>query len=139
MSTVPDLRRAYRTAIYTIGPPVAVRIVIGRRNPAADRVLAALDCYRRWAIVTPCNPASVRLSDADNRGRLRRMAGAIARARIRHCAARSQSPEGDWIEPGYCLFDLSEPAALALARRFGQRAIVAGVLDGPATLRWTGL
>ncbi len=139
MNTAPDLRRAYRTAIYTIGQPMAVRIVIGRRNPAADRLLATLGCHHRWAIVTPCNPASVHLGDAANRRRLRRMAGSIARARVRHCPARSRSPEGDWIEPGYCLFDIPEPAALALARRFGQRAIVAGVLDGPAALRWTGL
>jgi hypothetical protein len=50
--------------------------------------------------------------------------------------AWSCAANGDWHEPGFCLFDADETVVMALAREYGQAAILSARLGAPPTLRW---
>ncbi|WP_051278072.1 DUF3293 domain-containing protein [Solimonas flava] len=129
---------AYAGACYEIdlGTQRLVRR-IGRRDAGADAALRAAGCRRHWFVVTPCNPDSRRLPDADNEARLARFAADLA---ARHWDTRpslGRADDGRWPEPGACVFDAEPAAVLALARDYGQAAFVHGRLGAPPALVWT--
>ncbi len=138
MSERAQHERAYRAAHYCIVSG-ATRIDrrIGAVDPAADAALAAAGCRTHWAVLTPCNPGSRRLSAADNARRLARFRAEVAAHGWRTLEAVNHDSSGDWREPGLCLLDAPPAALRALAQRYGQRAFVEDRLGAAPQLRWT--
>ena len=82
------LEAAYRRAIYRVyphrrSPADAIDLHIGRRSAALDRLLAQHGATT-WSFLTATNPASRRLSAAENHRRTRNLAATLARRRWRH-------------------------------------------------------
>ena len=130
-----ELLAAYLATTYTacLGE-LEVRIRVGSRCPSIDRELAErnLSC---WAYLTACNPGSQPLSAVENRDR--------------HQALRCAVDDGGWAcypgvgtpdtstwepEESLLILGIQRQAALQLARRFGQLAIVWGTRDTAAEL-----
>ena len=129
------LDAAYRASSYCTADLV---ITIGKRHPLLDEALRAKGC-RTWAFLTAANPRSRCLSDADNRQRLHALQERLKPIFVQifsgeSLAARAGRP---WpAEPGFLVQGISVAEASALARSFGQHALVYGQLGGEAKLLW---
>lgn len=117
-------------------PDEDVVIRIGQPTPALDGLLGG----RRWVVITAHNPDGVRHSDDRN---------AAAQQALEQCLRElrpetmlpvcNHDPSGQWPdEPAWLLACDNFSAADALARRFGQRAVVAGQPGAAAALRIYG-
>ena len=137
MSIDAALAEAYARALYVIetGDTRLTRRV-GVVDAEADAVLREHGCRIGWWIVTPCNPRSLALSGADNAERLNRCAVELRALRWTTLPSHNSAEDGDWREPGFCIFDVDAEAVSALARRYGQSAIVGARLGTAPALRW---
>lgn len=132
------LRAAYTVAIYRADiEPEPVYLRIGERNSALDRWLAARDA-RHFAFVSAANPGSVALSDSENLQRHERL---LARLREEDLAFENgesyEAASGGWREASLLVCDLERAAAVALARDFGQAALLVGEAGGAVELVFT--
>jgi hypothetical protein len=134
----PDLDAAYIDTDYRVddGPFGPFVIRIGEMSIAADRLLAQHG-QSEWAFMTACNPGSAQIAPQEN---ARRMAELQAVCRSRgwpHYAGAGVGRDGSWPpEPSFLVVGIREPEAIAVARQFGQNAIVAGRIGEPCRLVW---
>lgn len=139
MALSSRLRAAYRRARYEVvieGARVVLRI--GRRCRALDAALA-LRGARYYAIVTSDNPHSRRLAPSVNASRRQRLVRRAARLRLPTFASHHRDPRGRWPEEhGLLLLRATPVLTLALARAFGQCALVEGGRARVPRLRATG-
>jgi len=128
-------RRTRYVALLDAAP---LDLWIGRADPAADeRLRREAGCLRAWALVTPCNPRSRSLSDADNAARHDAMHAELVAMGQRFVPAVGRDPDGRWPdEPGFLLVDPPERLAVELAERWDQNAIVTGRPGEAPTLLW---
>lgn len=130
------LRAAYEATDYRVdeGPRGGFTIRVGARSADADALLAAT-AAEAWAFITASNPRSVQLPAAEN---VARMARLERRVRERGLVAYAGTGVGaDWPpESSLLVIGLAEPEAVAVAREFGQHAIVVGSRGTPARLVW---
>jgi hypothetical protein len=130
---VAYLATDYRVSESPLGPFV---IRCGEPSPIATALLAE-ESVGQWAFITAENPGSVPLAREANAERMRQLQAAVEAAGHRHYPGLGQAPAGDWPpEASLLVLGIEEAAAIALARRFGQRAIVAGRRHEPARLVW---
>lgn len=132
------LGAAYAATSYRVdaGPRGRFAIRIGEPSPGLDALLAAAG-VETWAFVTAANPGSVRLADADNAARMARLLEAVRGRRLVHYPGTGTGDDRTWpAEPSLLVLGLDTAEAVALARRFGQVAIVAGRRGGVAGLVW---
>ena len=111
----PGLLAAYRNTVYRAGD-VSVRP--GRRCAGMDRLLLAHG-VRRGALISADNPYSRRMPPGWNRRMRLRLAEALRRRRYLPATGCWR----DWSE-AHCLVLGDPAAAIRLARRFRQNAIV---------------
>lgn len=136
MADVTKLDDVYRATTYRVHAPGARRIDlrIGERSAALDGLLEERRATS-WAFMTAWNPGSRPLPEAEN---ARRQAGLLALLRERgfEWLAGSGIPAGgDWQpEESVLVLDVDREDAVAIARAFGQAAIVWGVRGGAAEL-----
>jgi hypothetical protein len=112
---------------------------IGRAEPRLRRLLSEHGAPHA-ALLTACNPRSVATSRVDNAAAMRALASAVRGAGYPSVESLATDPVGRWPdEPGLLIFGIGRDAALALARRFDQNALV--WIDGAATpeLLWVDL
>ena len=132
------LERAYRDTTYRVYLPggAAIDLLPDDRSATLDRLLARTR-VREWAFLTAWNPGSRPLPGWRNAMRQRRLLDLLARGAPVVLPAAGIPASLDWA-PEDSLFaaGLSRSAALRLARRFGQNAIVAGRCGRPAELVW---
>jgi len=134
----PDLEAAYRATDYRVeeppGDPFVLRV--GEASPEVDRVLAR-HRQSEWAFITACNPGSQRLSPAENARRMAHLEAVCLYHSWYHYLGAGVGRDGSWPpEPSFLVVGVSEPEAVAVARHFGQNAIVAGRVGEPARLVW---
>jgi len=132
------LAAAYRATRYRVcdSPLGAFLIRCGERSPELATLLAA-EPVGQWAFVTAENPGSVPLGPAANAERMRQLRAAVEAAGYRYHPGRGEGPGGDWpAEESLLIIGIPEAEAVALGRRFGQLAILAGGRDEPARLVW---
>jgi uncharacterized protein DUF3293 len=92
---------------------------------------------RAWAYVTACNPQSKLLPPYENAQRMQNLEQVVAAAGYRYLHGEARSRGGNWPpEPSLLILDIDEKAALDLARRFDQAAIVVGRSGESARLVW---
>lgn len=130
----PELMGAYRRTRYMAGDGGACATV-GERSAAIDALLAAHGA-RSGVFVTAWNPGSGARDAAANRAANVRLAAELAP--WRHLPHEGVG-DGGWREEGFFVLDLADDAAVALARRFGQVAIVAVRHGEAARLVLTGV
>ncbi len=130
----PGLRKAYLQTAYVVRAPQGVHALrIGTRHPAFDAELSAAGASC-WAFLTAWNPGSLPRSVQQN---------ALAQAELLHVVeelglaswpAEGKADAGGWREESVCVLSLEATGAVALARRFGQLAVVFGQLGEAARL-----
>ncbi len=117
--------------VLSVGQPCERLKALGRETP--------------WALITPFNPGSKKLSDEQNEGRLRTLHQNLASHRGEVFPAVSIDPQGHWPdEKGVLVAALDREHACRLAGFFGQHALLAGYGAGPVELvllgpEWAGL
>jgi hypothetical protein len=137
---LPDrcaLDAAYRaTSFFVDGPAGRFAIRVGRPSAEADDLLDRHGASA-WAYVTAYNPGSVPTPAAANAARQRELEQTVAEYGYPYCRGEGAGDDGAWLpEPSLLVLGASEVEAVALARRFGQRAVVCGERGGPARLVW---
>jgi hypothetical protein len=131
------LDAAYRATAYVVQGPE------GRFTIRVDEVTTPLDDLlvrhgsRCWAFVTAHNPGSTLLSADENRGRTAELERLVAAAGYPTYPGEAVADDGAWpTEPSLLIVGLSADDAAALARHFGQHAILAGTIGAAAQLVW---
>lgn len=90
-----------------------------------------------WAIVTPCNPGSRRLSAKENARLLEQLVEIVEGLGQAFAGSVNRDPSGQWPdEPGVLLCDPPPGFAEELGRRFNQNAILAGRIGEAPRLVW---
>lgn len=132
------LAAAYEGTTYWVhaGPQGRFAIRPGIHSTEADELLAAVGA-EAWAFVTACNPRSERLADADNAARMARFEAIVRERGLAHVRGEGVGAGHDWpAEPSLLVLGIDEREAAALARGFGQHAIVVGRRGGAARIVW---
>lgn len=129
----PSLDAAYRAAHYRVFAPVPFTLRAGQGSADLD---ALLDSHgaTAWAFITACNPGLVRLSPAENVGRMAQLQEVLAG--FTTYAGESSDSAGEWAEPSLLVVGISLEQAVSVVTAFGQNAIMAGVRGGVVDLVW---
>ncbi len=131
------LRQAYLDTVYrVIGWQQPIDIRIGQCHPPLDTLLSA-HRVNEWAFITASNPQSRALPARDNARRNTELKRYLYEAGWCTADAVGFALEGDWPpEHSVLVLGMGREAALALARRWQQKAIVYGTIRQPAELVW---
>jgi hypothetical protein len=116
----------YLHAVYSLSHGGRAYEFTFTRSSRAGTGRLAIDAPRPWTIISARNPMSVPLTDAANQERDRELAALLRDEGVACGAAEGRSPDGEWREPSSVVFGLTRERALAIARRFEQRAVVWG-------------
>jgi hypothetical protein len=117
-----NLLTAYRDATYEIfADGQLIPLTIGGPLPPECRPPAS-GCVH--ALLTACNPGSIRLADEDNAQRMQRLHDRLSNLAIEWSPALGCSPDGPWLEPSCWLTDVDVERVDALAAEFEQNASV---------------
>jgi len=130
--------RAYARTEYSVLLPSPLILRVGRYDAVAEyRLQQECGLRHEWAVLTPCNPRSRRVSGLLNRRYLRELRQVLAALKLRHEPALNRDPMHRWPdELGVLLLDASPQQLLGLARHFRQNAVLAGTLGQPPGLLW---
>jgi hypothetical protein len=124
----------YRSTRYDVRLPggMRARLCIGRHVPPAIDEWAG----ESWplAFVSACNPRSEAIPPVRNRQRMRSLLERL-RNSCRLLPAVGHGPDPHWREASLLLAGLPITVVDALAREFGQNAIVTAARGQPAVLR----
>lgn len=131
------LEAAYLACTYRVFlPGGVVDVRIDAAQPELVRWLAQ-EGSSTWAILTACNPASERLAPDENAQRQSELECALLEQGFMPYAAENVADDAGWPTEESCFIaDIDVKNSVALARRFGQNAIVVGAGDGVARLVW---
>lgn len=134
-----ELRAAYTRAVYRVDFPGApVFLEVGAPSPELDRWLASAGLLR-FAFLSAANPGSARLSDDENRRRHGLLIARLAAIGLSAVAGESYDPaDGGWREASLLVAGIERSAALAVAREFGQVALLCGAIGETVELVPTG-
>ena len=124
-----ELERVFRSAMYSVETPLGVQqFRIGHHVEGLEGV--------SFAMVTGDNPGGVQRRPDENRGANERLQAALSRLDCVFTEGFSDDGHGQHQEQHFGVFGITREDALALAREFGQAAIV--WFDGrTAELVWT--
>jgi hypothetical protein len=126
---------AYRSTSYRANVGLeTIELRIAARSPALDVLLRArgVSC---WAFVTASNPHATQLPDAENASRFAALVRVVEAEAFSYFAGEGVGDDGHWPpEASVLVLGIGEAAAVALARRFEQEAIVVGEEGAAARL-----
>lgn len=128
------LLAAYRATRYVVldgDREIAARI--DARDAGIDALLARTGA-ESGTFITAWNPRSEAKTRAENDQANREMAAALAAAGRRWLPHVGRGEGSGWAEQGFFVLDLPEPAAIELAERFGQNAVMQVERGQPARL-----
>ena len=126
-----DLIKAYNEAEYRV-KGFSKPIYIGQNATDADNVLSKNN-LTEWAYITAYNPMSCSLEEAENIRRNNELRKLVNDYIV--IEGEGQDKQKEWpAEKSFFIAGISLDNAKALAVTFGQRAIVYGQLEQPATL-----
>ncbi len=135
-----ELYEAYRATIYRVFVPGEAPIDV-RVDGASSSYAARLDALLErngvevWAFITAWNPESRPLSAEENDARHAELLQAIEASGWQFVEGAGIPVNSDWApEASLLVLGISRDDAVALGRRFGQNAIVAGRRGGTAEL-----
>lgn len=136
MTALPaDLIEAYRRAEYRVadgGYAFAMRIDEPSDSLRTCHAAFGVQCS---AFITACNPRSVPTPDAENTAAMERLERTLEEDGYFVLQGLGVDPAGDWPgERSFLVLGIAPPDAVALARRFGQYAIVCAGEDATPRL-----
>jgi hypothetical protein len=116
---------AYRRARYPLAAPGGtIELVPDRGSPALRELLRA-EGVGTAALITACNPRSVRLPEAENARRMRALRAHPALRALPLLDALGTDPAGHWpAEPSVMILGPRFGQAVAIAHHFGQNAML---------------
>lgn len=118
-------------------PPGALLSASVCANTDIDK-LAAAHQVNTWTYITAYNPGSVAASSEGNEKRQRELIQAVAESGYPFYTGEGKGDSGEWpAEPSLLVLGVGEAEAAAMARRFGQAAVLFGERDRPVRLLWT--
>ena len=127
----------HATTYYVDGPTVRIALRIGCANTDIDK-LAAAHQVNTWTYITAYNPGSVAASSEGNEKRQRELIQAVAESGYPFYTGEGKGDSGEWpAEPSLLVLGVGEAEAAAMARCFGQAAVLFGERDRPVRLLWT--
>jgi hypothetical protein len=136
-TTETMLSAAYRDTDYRVeGPEGQFVVRVGQRSPELEALLTRhrVEC---WAFVTAYNPASVRQPEWINRERQTELEGEVTAAGYALYPGEGTGRDSSWpAEPSVLVLGIPRQAAVAVARKYGQNAIVCGIAGQAAELVW---
>lgn len=138
MATKTELDKAYRATTYRVFLPAgALDLRIDTPHGDWAAWLAAND-VDEWAILTAANPASRPLPARENGERQARLECALLEAGYEPFVVENLADDGNWpVEESCFVPGISPEETMALAREFGQNAVLLGGADGVPRLVWT--
>ena len=137
-----DTERERLTAVYRAAEYVArdgnreIVVHVDERSPALDALLARHGAAS-GTFITAWNPRSKRQAHAVNVAAAVRLARVLRSGKRRWLPHEGRSKESDWREEGFLVLDLPAAEALAVAKEFGQNAVVQVEAGQPARLLFT--
>lgn len=129
MASQQHLQQLYREAIYEVDLPAGT--VAFQVGTPAEAVLTL-----PLAVITAWNPGLERPGDSANRAANRRLQSELVRRGLPFFPARGRDEAGAHVEPSFAVVGIPREDALALARSFGQAAVVY-LSAQTAELLWT--
>lgn len=132
------LAAAYRATTYRVFLPAGViDLRLGVQGADLARWLKE-EGADVWAIITAHNPAAGPLSAEENAERQAQLECLLLERGFEPYAGENVADSEDaWPVEETCLVaGISAPDAIALARQFGQNAVICGVDDGLPNLHW---
>ena len=125
-----ELWQAYRATSYEAETPAGrVRLRIGAKSPDVDRLLAE-NGLSSWAFVTAFNPFSKALTDTENEERHQRLLHELTDHGRPVYEGSGVPDHPDWnAETSVMILGIEREAAVRLAVRYGQNAIVFGTIE----------
>lgn len=129
------LMLAYRNTTYSALTPVGeLTLRIGEKRSELDALLRSCDATS-WAYISAYNPGSNIVSERQNQSAQLELHAELERESQTVFSGMALSDSGDWpAEPSLLALGLTVERAADIAVRFGQNAIVVGVIDGEAKL-----
>ncbi|MGD8476217.1 MAG: DUF3293 domain-containing protein [Burkholderiales bacterium] len=137
MTVAKALQAAYLKTVYRVlGAAEPIDIRIGRCSPGLDRLLSQ-NGVTQWAFLTAANPRSQPLPDAENAQRNADMKRVLHEQGWYTLDAVGLPDDGAWQpEQSVLILGIDREAALEVARRWQQNAIVCGSIGQAAELAW---
>ncbi len=134
-----QLLAAYRATAYRVDASETFVLKVDCHSPALAALFDATGC-RCAAFLTACNPYSQPLSSEANAARQRALRGELLAGGYQPLEGAGVPAGADWqVEPSVLVPGLERAAALALAQRWQQHAIVWSDGDAIPRLLLTGL
>jgi hypothetical protein len=134
MALPESIRRAWTETEYRVRLPHGGYAIVLCGHPLPAPLLALLRRVDEpWGYITAWNPAGVRLQQASNRIRQRRLRDELKGDRHRYFGGIGVGPN-DWREPSLFVPGITWAQLDTLARRFGQLGVVRGTGAEPAEL-----
>jgi hypothetical protein len=141
-----DVWAAYVRAEIDLALPDGLRLTFMPAPPGTVEGTWPFESRETLHIITAWNPGSRPVTATENAQRQGALEAALAAEGLRWLPAVGRSPDGTWQEESMAIRDLPRADAVALGRRFGQRAIyelsatgltIVGCLDDVVrTLGW---
>jgi hypothetical protein len=129
-----SIRRIWTETEYRVRLPYGGYVSIRCGQPLPVQLLAMLrHADEPWGYITAWNPAGVRLLLATNKTRQRRLRDELKGDRHRFMGGVGVGPN-NWREPSLFVPGMAYAQLDAMARRFGQLAVVRGTGAAPAEL-----
>ncbi|MEO7794041.1 MAG: DUF3293 domain-containing protein [Thermoanaerobaculia bacterium] len=134
-----ELIESYTCAIYRVdSSPGPIFLAVGATSPALDLWLGER-AGRRFAFLSAANPGSVQLPADANRLRHQRLLERLQESGLTAISGESyEAASGGWRETSLLICGIERGAAIALARDFGQAALLYGEIGGQVELVFTG-
>lgn len=131
----PRLARAYRATAYAVARPGMADLILhpDRYDPAADSWLRA-ERVNQVVLLTAWNPASRRWSAPENRAADAALKAWLDKWGYRWLAAEHRASDPAWTEAGVAILGMPRRIGTALARQFGQNALLFTRLGSRARL-----
>lgn len=131
-----ELDHLYRTTDYVVrvdGEVIVIRI--GEHSPAVDELLT--ESPRSWAFLTAWNPYSRELTAEENARRQNKLINELNARSFRFLYGAGEDRHHRWPpEESFLILGIDHDAAVGLANKFEQNAIVFGQHGKVAELVW---
>ena len=132
-----ELQAVYARAVYRVdAQPGPFFLRVGEHSPDLESWLRKQGA-RSFAFISAANPGSQLLPEAENEDRHRRLVSQVSAAGLRASDGESYAAAGGgWRERSLLIAGLAREAAMAMAREFGQVALLWGETGGPVELQF---
>ena len=119
-----ELLESYESANYHVDASPSFILKIGQYSPEIHSMYEASH-KKRAAFITAYNPASVELSNEENKERNQKLEEEIQALHLEYIHGEGKCDENEWSgEESFLVLGIDQKEAIRLGKAFGQNAIV---------------